>query len=153
MTTKHPLIEFVAGDDWEILATLLDENGNPYDLTQTPTIKWCLMDDRSRVVIGDEAIITVTDAENGQCSVLIPHTVSTTVAGGLYTDALRLTIAGATGTLLLGMVNVVGDPWAVLTREVVTSIDLVTPTRIPNRTVFPIGEAIAPFAPLRLPRK
>lgn len=150
MTTKHPLIEFVAGDDWEIVATLLDENGNPYDLTQSPTIEWCLLDEKQRRVIDDEAIITITDAENGKCSVLIPHSVTTTIGGGLYTDALRLTIAGSVGTLLVGMVNVIGDPWAIQTREVVTSIDLVTPTRLPNRAVYTVGESPVP---LRLPRR
>ena len=36
MTTQHALIDFYAGDDWEIRATLLDENGDPYNLSPLP---------------------------------------------------------------------------------------------------------------------
>jgi hypothetical protein len=110
--TKHSRIEFVAGDDWEIQATLLDENGNPYDLTGTHQIKWCLMDVRHQVVLGDEAIITVLDAINGLVSVVLPAAVTTNIDEGLYTDFLRL-IIGQTGTLLQGLVEVTGDPWRV----------------------------------------
>lgn len=116
MTTKHSSIEFVGGDNWEIAATLLDETGKAYDLTLAHTIKWCLMDGQGNRVldssVAGQVTITTTDAVNGKVSVLVAPTVSTTVKGGTYTDALRLTIGGETGTLLMGPVNVIGDPWA-----------------------------------------
>jgi hypothetical protein len=109
----HPLIDFVAGDDWEIVATLLDENGRPYDLTGSHTIKWRLIANSSGIaVIGDEAVITLPDAANGVCSVVIPSAITSPVVGGRYTDALRLVMSGETGTLLMGQVNVISDPWA-----------------------------------------
>lgn len=112
MTTKHPPIEFIAGDDWEIRATLLDELGVPYDLSQPHTIKWRLLNEKQVAMIGDDAIITITDGVAGKCSVKVPSAVSTVLVGGFYMDALRLTMAGETGTLWFGVVNVVSDPWA-----------------------------------------
>jgi hypothetical protein len=113
MTTKHPLIEFVAGDDWEIQATLLDENGNAYNLTGAHTIKWRLVaNSNGLAVIGDEAVITTINAINGIVSVMIPSSVTASVAGGRYTDFLRLIMSGETGTLLTGQVNVISNAWA-----------------------------------------
>jgi hypothetical protein len=110
--TTHSLIEFVAGDDWEIVATLLDENGFPYDLTAPHTIKWRLIAVNGIAVIGDAAVITVTDATHGVCSVRVPAAITSPLVGGVYTDALRLVMGGETGTLLMGPVSVIADPWA-----------------------------------------
>jgi hypothetical protein len=112
MTTYHPPIEFFAGDDWEIQATLLDENGEPYDLSGSPVIKWRLMDFHYVAIIGDEAIITLLDAPNGLVSVKIAAAVTTILNTGLYSDALRLVMGGESGTLLGGPIAVVADPWA-----------------------------------------
>ena len=114
MTTAHPPIQFFAGDDWEIQATLLDETGTPYDLSGSPSpiIKWRLMDFRYTAIIGDEAIITILDPLNGFVSVKVAGSVTTILNTGLYSDALRLVMAGQSGTLLGGPVAVVADPWA-----------------------------------------
>jgi hypothetical protein len=113
MTTAHPPIQFFAGDDWEIQATLLDEEGVPYDLTQgSPVIKWRLMDFRYVAIIGDEAIITFLNAPNGLVSIKIAGSVTTILNTGLYSDALRLVMGGESGTLLGGPIAVVADPWA-----------------------------------------
>lgn len=117
---RHQLIEFVAGDDWEINVTLLDEAGHPYDLTQSPTIKWRMYSDAGVVVNDSQAIITVTDPANGGCSIFVAAAVSTTVPAGIYTDALRLIIGGESGTLLFGSIDVIGDPWR-LTAAVASS--------------------------------
>ena len=37
MSTTHPGVYWFAGDDWEIKATLLDENGDPFNLTEPGT--------------------------------------------------------------------------------------------------------------------
>jgi hypothetical protein len=115
--SRHSPIDFVAGDDWEIQATLLDEDGTPYDLSGAsgaPNIMWCLNEQcGNQVISSDKVQISIIDALNGKCSVLIPSSVSVGVTGGFYTDALRLVMAGETGTLLMGMVNVICDPWTV----------------------------------------
>jgi hypothetical protein len=107
----HAPIEFVAGDDWEIVATLLDENGFPYDLSGSPTVKWRLIASSGLPVIGDAAIITFPDAIHGVCSVKVSNTVTSPVIGGRYYDALRLVMGGEVGTLLMGEISVIANPW------------------------------------------
>ena len=109
---KHPRIEYVAGDDWEISATLLDETGTPYNLNLgNPVIMWRLLNVYGSAVIGDEAAITITDAINGIVSVWVPASVTSPLTSGLYVDALRLHLTNETGTLLMGLIEVIGDPW------------------------------------------
>jgi hypothetical protein len=111
--TPHPPLTVAAGDDWEIDATLLDEEGFPYDLTASAsTIKWRLLDKFSRPVIGDEAVITITDELAGKIQIHVPAAVTSEVRSGRFTDAIRLQMGGATGTLSMGWVTVVADPWA-----------------------------------------
>jgi hypothetical protein len=110
--TRHDLIEYVAGDDWEILATLLDEDGQPYNFTlATSVVTWRLVDVNGVAVIGDEAQITYVDPVNGVVSVHIPAAATSPVTSGIYSDALRLAMGGEVGTLLAGPVNVIGNPW------------------------------------------
>jgi hypothetical protein len=122
MTTTHTAIEFTAGDTWEILATLLDENGDPYDLTVAPEIKWTLLDRAyNRILEGTDAVITVTDATAGQISILIAAATTSPLPAGIYTDALRMTFGGTVGTLFVGPIYVRADPWAIQAAAVVYS--------------------------------
>jgi hypothetical protein len=112
MTSKHPRIEFAAGDDWEIQVTLLDETGRPYNLSfGNPVVKWRLMNVYGVAVIGDDAQITIVDAINGIVLVSVPSAITSPVVGGLYMDSLRLTMGNETGTMLTGLVEVRGNPW------------------------------------------
>ncbi len=113
MTTQHPAMDWFAGDDWEINATLLDENGAPFDLSQTHEIKWVLVDSNKFVVISDAAaVVTIVDPPTaGKCTILIPAAVTATLMGGHYSDAIRLIMGGITSTLVRGMIYVTGDPW------------------------------------------
>lgn len=43
MPTHHDPIELVAGDDWEIPGALLDDNGNPLDLSDAE-FAWVVVD-------------------------------------------------------------------------------------------------------------
>ena len=77
MSTTHAAIDFYAGDDWEIRATLLDENGEPYNLAPVPTIEWALMDrNYNRVINGADVSISVTVAAEGKCAILVPSTAT-----------------------------------------------------------------------------
>jgi hypothetical protein len=110
MTTQHTLIDFYAGDDWEIRATLLDENDDPYNLDPLPNIQWALMDrNYNRLINGADVSISVTDAAAGKCAIHIPATVTTTITTGVYTDTLRITVGGITSTLAIGQIHVTVD--------------------------------------------
>jgi hypothetical protein len=111
MTLRHNPVEFIAGDTWEIQATLLEENGDPLNLTDPSAIDWTLLDRRQQRVINGEAIIVITDGPAGKCSITIPASISSGIAPGSYTDALRVTIAMTVGTLFYGTIQVRGDPW------------------------------------------
>jgi hypothetical protein len=113
MTTAHSIFQFIGGDDWEISATLLDENDNPYNLTGA-TIKWTLVDNAGRRVLDDDDIaISIISAAAGTCLIMVASTKTTTIPGGRYSDALRIIKGGVTSTLSLGPVQVITDPWAV----------------------------------------
>ena len=109
----HPGLEFVAGDDWKISATLLDETGAPYDLTAA-TVKWALLGTGSSLhhILGDgDYTLSIVDAAAGTCSIVVLAAKTTTIAGGQYKDALRIISDGVTSTLSMGAVYVTADPW------------------------------------------
>jgi hypothetical protein len=112
MSTQHATISLFAGDDWEFALTLLDENGDPYDLTNA-TIRWALvsLDGRKRI---DQSVadITIDDPLTGVATILIPATATTSLHGQ-YTDYHRIVSGGVSSTLLTGTILVTGDPWYV----------------------------------------
>jgi len=112
--STHPIENMFAGDDWQINATLLDQNGAPYDLSGSPTIMWTLMDTQgARVIETSEVTITVTNSAQGQCSITVPHTVTTRLPNGMFIDVLRLVISNVVSTLCVGQILVYADPWSV----------------------------------------
>lgn len=112
MTTTHATLNWTAGDDWQIDATLLDENEVPFDLSGA-TVKWALMNAAfQRVMDENDVSISVTDALAGKCSILIPAEQTTLLVGGRYLDVLRIAIGGITSTLAYGTIFVAADPWA-----------------------------------------
>jgi hypothetical protein len=113
MTTSHAPFSFIGGDDWEIQATLQDENGNPYDLTNAQ-ILWTLINSSgARVLDVPDISISLTDAVGGTCSIMVAAAKTTTIPGGRYNDVLRIVTGGITSTLSAGPVQVVTDPWMV----------------------------------------
>ena len=113
MTTRHKLISWTAGDDWEIDAILLHADGTPYDLTGPHTIKWALQTAAgARVLDETDVDITTIDALSGSIAIKIAATLSSPLAG-VYTDTLRIVISGVTSTVLCGRINIVVDPWRI----------------------------------------
>jgi hypothetical protein len=111
MTTTHKMITWTAGDDWEIDATLLHEDGTPYDLTGPHTIKWALLDAaNSRVLDETDVNITTVNALAGTIAIKIAASLSSPLSG-VYTDTIRIVYAGTTSTLSHGYINVRSDPW------------------------------------------
>jgi hypothetical protein len=111
MSSTHLPFALVGGDDWEILATLLDENGAPYDLDNAE-IKWALINalGQRTLDVGDTTI-DVVDAAAGTCAIRVTAARSATVLGGTYSDALRIVTGNVTSTLCIGPIYVVTDPW------------------------------------------
>ena len=111
MTTTHTAMSWFAGDDWEIVATLIDENGEPYSLGGQ-TILWALLDSNSQMVLDeDDANIIVLNAAAGICSIVVPAAKTSPLAGGQYSDVIRIVEGGITSTLSTGAVYVTADPW------------------------------------------
>jgi hypothetical protein len=120
--STHPLEQMFAGDDWEINATLLDENGKPYDLTGSPVIKWTLLDGQGTRMIADaEITVVVTDALNGLCTITVAGSVTTRLTEDMYTDVLRLIISNVTSTLCSGQIMVFSDPFKTVGASVATA--------------------------------
>jgi hypothetical protein len=114
MTVHAIQTNMFAGDDWEIRATLLDQDGNPYNLSGTPVILWTLMDENEvRVIQTNEVNISVLDAAAGKCSIIVPHAITTRLPSDIYTDALRINIGGVVSTLSTGQIQVIADPFKV----------------------------------------
>jgi len=111
MTTRHPQQYWFAGDDWQIDATLLDANGNPYDLS-VATIKWIMLNSSQQWVLNEnDANISVTDAIAGKCSIMITAGKTAPLFGDTYTDFIRIISGGITSTLSYGLLYVTSDPW------------------------------------------
>jgi hypothetical protein len=112
VSTQHPTVELIAGDDWEIAITMLDDAGNPFDLTGA-TISWTLIDDGGQQFIApDEVTVSVaTDPTTGVATVTVPGTVTTRLKTFLYHDATRIVVAGVTTTILVGDIKVTSDPF------------------------------------------
>jgi len=120
MTTRHIQQYWFAGDDWRIDATLLDANGNPFDLTSA-VIKWTMLDASSEWVLNEnDANISVTNALAGQCSIMLTAGKTSPLLGGTYTDYIRIISGGITSTLSYGLINVHADPWLAVEAAVTT---------------------------------
>jgi len=112
MITNHESLYWTAGDDWQIDATLLDENGDPFNLNGA-TIKWALMNSAFQKVLDESDVtISVIDPLEGTCSILIPAAETSALAAGRYADVIRIVIGGITSTLSYGLIFVAPDPWA-----------------------------------------
>ena len=111
MTSTHAQQFWTAGDDWQIDATLLDANGNPFDLNST-IIKWALMDASFRRALDETDVnIAIRDAAEGQCSIMVPAEKTSPLLGARYSDYIRVISGGITSTLSNGLIYVAADPW------------------------------------------
>lgn len=113
MTTTHVLVSWFAGDDWEIRATLLDENGAPYNLGSSGTaVLWALNNKAGQLVLDeDDVTFTITDPAAGKCTILITSAKTLNLPGGAYYDTLRIVTGGITSTLATGQIYVLANPW------------------------------------------
>ncbi len=92
MRALHEPIEVIAGEPWEIPATLVDANGSPVDLAGA-TLEWALIDSGDNPV-AITAEVTVTNAAAGAISISVDASDATGLDAGYYTDGLRVTLRG-----------------------------------------------------------
>jgi hypothetical protein len=113
MTTTHLPQYWVAGDDWAIVATLLDEDGLPLDLAAAGTeILWALMSEKfERALDEDDGNITITDVATAECMVHIPSEKTSPLPEGRYIDFIRVVSGGITSTMTTGIIYVSPNPW------------------------------------------
>ena len=103
----HDPIELVPGDSWRVPGLLLDVNGAPLDLTSA-ALRWTLLDpDGFPVPLA--ADVSVTDAANGALMISVSNTDTAALGPGPYTDALRVSIPGATSTVWMGTIGVLAS--------------------------------------------
>ena len=122
-TTTHMAFAFYGGDDWEINATLIDENGAPFDLTDAQVL-WTMNSETGQRVLADgDFTITPIDPLAGTCTITVAAAKTTEIAGGKYSDAIRIVTSGITSTLAVGAVFVTGDPWAVAMQGQTTEVE------------------------------
>ena len=101
MTTEHSAQTFAAGENWQIEATLWDNDGNPVDLTNVD-LKWFLVDQNHRRVIDSEGVrIRVKDRPRGKCLVTVAAETTAKLTTGAYSDFVRLTLHNGPGTTAL----------------------------------------------------
>jgi hypothetical protein len=112
MAKTHAAVTWYAGDNWEIQATLLDANGNPFNLNLTQ-ILWTLLNAAGqRVLDEDDVIISIADPPtSGKCTVLVPAAKTLPLGTAQYTDVLRIVVMGKTSTPSVGPIYVIADPW------------------------------------------
>src|SRR5262245_38810613 len=101
----HETVTMIAGDDWQFLATMYDENGDKVDLTGA-TLKWNLLDRDYKAALPSGGFIIAQGAGLGEVVVTVPAASSSTLEGDLYTDAWRITVGGITHTPLTGTIGV-----------------------------------------------
>lgn len=87
----HRNLTFYPGADWEIQGNLTYADGTPFNLSIGCQIMWAMADSTGSKVLfltlGNG--ITVLNAAQGTCLLLIPRSISLTVPLGTYTDQLR----------------------------------------------------------------
>ena|SRR5215831_19462277 len=104
--THHDDIELAAGDDWAIPGTLLDENGQPLDLTNA-TLAWTLLGpDGCPALTAGQYTISVVPQQTGNIKISVNRIVTGLLPPGRYTDAMYATIGGTTTTMWVGNILV-----------------------------------------------
>jgi hypothetical protein len=110
MPTHHDDLELVVGDEWLILGKLLDENGNPLDLTADVECSWTLVSPDGHLPGLDQAA-TLETQDGGVVRIVVPDIFTRTLAPGRYLDAIRVWIGDEPATQWTGIIIAAADPF------------------------------------------
>jgi hypothetical protein len=114
MPTHHDDIALVAGDDWFIAGTLVDENGVPLDLSAAETVQWVLLGpDGLPALPPDATTVEIADpATGGLVNVTVPSSFTKNLYPGNYVDALRVVMTETSRSMVWqGIVGVWANPF------------------------------------------
>ena len=108
----HDDLTLVAGDDFNIGATLLRGDGTVYDLTDA-SVAWMLRgpDGAPALQAGQYGIKIDSPPTAGLITISVLAAVTATLRAGRYLDSLRATDAAGTDTFWTGLIAVSPDPW------------------------------------------
>ena len=109
--TYHDDIEVASGEPIVIAGSLLDANGQPFDVTNC-TLAFALLDPDGAPVAPLNATISKTDPTNGVIRIEIPAAY-TALPPGRYTDGLSVTEGLSTEVFWIGQILVAANPFGV----------------------------------------
>jgi hypothetical protein len=123
MSAVHSTVQLVAGDDWEIVVTMIDDNDQPYNLTGAE-ILWTLVDDGGQQFIqSDEVTVSIAaPPTSGKAKITVPSVVTSRLKAYVFHDATRIVVGGITTTVLTGAIQVLHDPFSVASRYQFTEV-------------------------------
>jgi hypothetical protein len=115
--THHDDLQVVAGDDWVIDGTLINEDGSATDLSNAQAVYWTLLGpDGYPILSGDQATVDIVDPPNtGTVRISVGKSVTSGLDPGRYTDAIRVVGATLTATFWIGQILVDANPWSTVT--------------------------------------
>jgi hypothetical protein len=115
--THHDDLEVVAGDDWVIDGTLINEDGSATDLSNAQAVYWVLLGpDGYPILSSDQAVVAIVDPpSSGAVRITVAKLVTTGLDPGRYTDAIRVVGIALTATFWIGQILVDADPWSTVT--------------------------------------
>lgn len=110
MARQHPQWDFYAGDLWRINATILDDSGNPLDITSLINegkVEWALVGPNGNLVITpDQVTFDPIDTSIGKTWIDVNFGVTQAIAPGRYEDVLRVVMPNGPRTKWTGAVFV-----------------------------------------------
>ena len=108
----HPDLQFVAGDDWDIGASLQRPDGSAYDLSNA-TVIWMLRGpDGLPCLQPDQYSIKIDSPPTaGLITIAVTAPVTAPLRPGRYLDWLRATDSAGTDTFWTGIILVSANPW------------------------------------------
>jgi hypothetical protein len=112
LLSHHADLTRVAGDDWVITCTVVDETNTPLDLSGADDVQWALLGADGLPAIPElSATVTVADVPPGTVTVTLPHDITAMLNPGRYPDALRIILAGKRTVVSEGLIMVGANPF------------------------------------------
>ena len=110
--THHDDISLTIGDEWLIIGKMLDENGEPLDLTADIELGWTLLAPDGNQVPGIIDGVTIEpQQERGIVHIIVSDTVTRWLEPARYMDAIRAWTGGEPATQWTGLILAEVDPF------------------------------------------
>jgi hypothetical protein len=109
--THHDDVEFMVGDQWQIVGKLLDENGQPLDLSTGVQLGWTLIGPDGFQVSGLADAATLEPQDDGTVIITVPDSLTRTLHPARYLDAIRVWVGTAPATEWIGIILAAADPF------------------------------------------